>query len=62
MRIYVASDDPGLSYQLREQLLRLGQDCPSGHVVTLERAVPVLHSWHQSCILLKSSKANKTSD
>lgn len=44
MRIYVASDDPGLSYQLREQLLRLGQDCPSGHVVTLERAVPALHA------------------
>lgn len=44
MRIFVASDDPGISYELREQLLRLGQDCPASQVISLDRAVPHLHS------------------
>lgn len=44
MRVFVASDDSGLSYQLREQLLSLGHDCPASHVVSLDRAVPLLLS------------------
>src|SRR5690606_1472513 len=44
MRIFIASDDPGTSYQLREQLLGLGQDCPASQVVPLDRAVTYLHS------------------
>lgn len=44
MRVFVASDDSGLSYQLREQLLGLGHDCPVSHVVSLDRAVPLLLS------------------
>jgi pilus assembly protein CpaE len=44
MRIFLASDDPGISYQLREQLLGLGQDCPASQVVSLDHAVPLLSS------------------
>jgi len=44
MRIFIASDDPGTSYQLREQLLGLGQECPASQVVPLDRAVTYLQS------------------
>lgn len=44
MRIFVASDDSGMSNQLREQLLGLGHDCPASHIVSLDRAVPLLIS------------------
>lgn len=44
MRIFIASDDPGTSYQLREQLLGLGQECPASQVVPLDRAVTFLQS------------------
>lgn len=44
MRIFVASDDSGTSYQLREHLLLLGHDCPASHIVSLDRIVPHLIS------------------
>lgn len=44
MRIFVASDDSGISRQLREQLLSLGHDCPASHVISLDQAVPHLVS------------------
>lgn len=44
MRIFIASDDPGTPYQLREQLLGLGQECPASQAVTLDRAVTYLQS------------------
>ena len=50
MRIFVASDDPGMSYQLREQLLNLGQDCPASQVVSLDRAVSLLSALAEESI------------
>lgn len=50
MRIFVASDDPGMSYQLREQLLNLGQDCPASQVVSLDRAVALLSALAEEAI------------
>lgn len=44
MRIFVVSDDSGMSYQLRDQLLRLGHECPASHIVSLDRAVSMLIS------------------
>ena len=44
MRIFVVSDDSGMSYQLREQLLNLGLDCPASQVVSLDRAVSFLNA------------------
>lgn len=58
MRIFIASDDPGTSYQLREQLLGLGQECPASQVVPLERAVTFLQSVpHPSAGTVGSSEA-----
>lgn len=39
MRAFVASDDPSLSFRLREALTRLGHECPSSQVVVLDAAV-----------------------
>jgi len=48
MQVFIASDDPGISYQLREQLLASGQDCPTSHIVNLDRAIPLLSSASES--------------
>ena len=57
MRIFVASDDSGLSHQLRDQLLGLGHDCPASHVVSLDRAVPLLISLAEEAGASSSGEA-----
>lgn len=44
MRAFVASDDTAVSYQLRNELIRLGHDCPSSQVTPLTLALPELLS------------------
>src|SRR5688572_17223921 len=57
MRVFIASDDSGLSYQLREQLLVLGHECPTSHVVALDRAVPLLLSLTEGAGASSSGEA-----
>lgn len=56
MRVFLASDDSGLSYQLREQLLSRGHDCPASHVLSLDRAVPLLLSLNEDAGASSSSE------
>lgn len=57
MRVFLASDDSGLSYQLREQLLGRGHECPASHVMSLDRAVPLLLSLNEDAGAPSSSEA-----
>ncbi len=59
MRVFVASDDPGLSYQLREQLLGLGHDCPASHVVSLDGAVALLLSLKEEAVATSGGEASR---
>lgn len=59
MRVFLASDDSGLSYQLREQLLGLGHECPASHVVSLDRAVPLLVSLKEEAAAASSGEASR---
>lgn len=43
MRSFVASDDPTVSAQIRDVLLRLGHDCPASNIAPLDSAIPTLN-------------------
>jgi pilus assembly protein CpaE len=57
MRVYIVSDHDPTSAQIRQIVLREGQDCPASHVVSLDQAIDKVPQGRPDLIILVLASA-----